>query len=1345
MPSPLRHLRPRLTSVVTGCLLSAVVAIVAWPAGAVLAAEPPGAPPLLVRITWGGGRARPWAGSIQVRSADGAIRPLPAWRPLATDGEAVARLQPGADALGVVAGGEPVVLDGIELAVPDWSTDRIEATLAADGATAAVTASVAVADLLTTPTIEPLDTEANRLSFERAPGDDLRVVFDDGAADGAGQEATCPTLRRPGESLRLWVHALLAGHQGGGTSVELRARIVGPADGTTHGSTAVLLHEVAAGEEAAPARCFDPVPVDLVVPPREAAYDIVLEVVERSGLRWSRPIASRTIQCVAVSAVAPAAPTVEWKTVCEVDPASPRLLERLRRLPGVGLPGVTPPGFPLAAGTLGTMPSMPKVPLPSLPLPSLPRLPPVGDMVPRFTGLLAVGHSTLVPHPAGAVLRLPPAPGPDEPSWEGIAVAGLEPGHPHLVEIEYPLAQDALVGLTVLEQVGGQVQATAVGGIAIERGTLALSLDTAADGMGRHRFVFWPHTRAGVVVVSNAAVRTPLHIGRIRLLAGPERLPPTPAVAPRAARRLMGLVPEPDVSRFGGSLRVDPATGRGVTDWQGLLTGYRAIGQWIAAQGGDGAVVTMAADGGAAWPSASLHSSPRWDSGGSFAGRLDPAPKDALALACRLFARENLALVPAVAGTGPLPVIDALLADARVDRTGLLCIGADGRPRRGKGVAGRYNILDPRVQDACAAVLAELAARVRDEPTVSGLALVIPHDGWLHCPGVASGLDDATFARFLAAVGPVAAGVEPAGQPAGQERFATRAALVEGPLREPWLEWRAAEIARFHHRLADAVRAVNPDWTLAILPTTLFTSGEQAARFRPLVPSAAGDADARREVGFDPARITAHGGIIFGTAHATAATADIVESGVVHRANRAVAGQPAASRRAAVLVSQSRRIDLAAALPHMPLKGDGDAVIVDSRAVLAGPQGHRPLSAVLAGGDVEMVIDETLTAVGADDNLLRDRRRLAVLPSIPLAAVPRTSAPLVARIGEDATGTWVSLVNLAGEPCRALLTGGAALPAADDPASAEAFGTGGDTLTVPLGPWQVRTVRLAGAARIERVQPAYDPAIGPLVDRAVGGLRRRRAALETPLPLAVLDNPSFEHPELGDRVAGWELLEPHRGTLRATAGGASAGGRGLEFATVNGLATLRSNPFPAPATGRISVAVWLRLPPDSGQPPLRIALEGLDGGREYYRFAPVGMAPGAMPLARTWSQFVLQVDDLPTEGIESLRVRLDLLGPGGVEIDDVRVFDLAFDESQRVQLTKLLALLDHHLADADVGGCLAEIDDPWARFLLAFVPAPAVPVVDGPPPADTRRPPARSARQTPASGGMIDRFRQWWK
>jgi len=1327
MPSPARHhplLRHRR-------LLVLVLAL--CPGGITPAAQPAAAPPVMVRITWGGGRPRSWSGSIAVRGADGSGRPLPQWRPLATDGEAVARLHGRGDRLQVVPAGEPVVLDGVELAVADWSTERIEVTLAAEGHAAGAT-TVAVADLITAPTIEPLDAEANRLSLERAPGDELRVVFDDPStasrAEGAG---TAPTLRRPGEPLRLWVHPLLPGHQGAGTSVELRARIVGTSDGTTHGSTAVLLHEVTAAEDVPSARSFAPVPVDLAVPAREAAYDVVLEVVERSGLRWSRPIASRTVQCVAVSPIAPPAPPLEWKVVCEVDPASPRLLERLRRLPGMSLPGVTPPGFPLAPGAL------PKMPLPTLPLP---KLPPVGEMVPRFAGLLAVGHSTLVSHPAGALLRLPPAPGPDEPSWEGIAVSGLQPGHPHVVEIEYPLDQDAMVGLTVLEQVGSQVQATAAGGFVVERGTLALTRDTATAGLGRQRFAFWPHTRAGVVVVSNAALRGPLHVGRMRVLAGPERLPPAPTA--RAGRRLLALVPEPDVSRYGGALRVDPATGRGATDWQGLLAGYRSVAQWIAAQGADGAVVTVVADGGAAWPAESLRRSPRWDSGASFVGRLDPVPKDALALACRLFAREGLTLVPGLAGTGPLPSIEALLAEESVDRTGLLCVGADGRPRRGRSSAGRYNILDRRVQDACAEVLVELAGRVRGEPAVTGLALLVPHDGWLHCPGVASNLDDATFARFLAAAGPVAAGVEPAGQPAGLERFANRARLVEGPLREPWLEWRAGEIARFQHRLADAIRAVNPDWTLAVLPTTLFATGEQAARFRPLFPATAGDADLLREVGFDPALIASHGGIVLGVPQATAATADVVESGVVHRANRAVAGQPAVARRAAVLVSQPRRLDLATALPHMPLKGEVTAMAVESRAVLSGPQAGRPLAQVLGGGDVEMVLDESLTAVAADDNLLRDRRRIAVLPPIALAALPRIAAPLVARSGQDAGATWVSIVNLAGEPCRGVLTAAEALPAGEDPASTETLPATGNTLTVPLGPWQARTVRLPGAVRIERATGAFDPAVAPLVDRAVAGLRRRRVVLETPLPLAVLDNPSFEQPELGDRVAGWELLEPHRGTLRGIAAGAAAGGHGVEFATVNGLATLRSNPFPAPATGRISVAVWLRLPADTGQPPLRIALEGLHAGREYYRFAPVGMAPGAMPLGRTWSQFVLQVDDLPTEGIESLRVRLDLLGPGAVELDDVRVFDLAFDEAQRVQLTKLLALLDHHLAEPDLGACLTEIDDPWARFLLTFVSEPAERVADDPSADGTRAAPARTARQ-PAPTGILDRFRQWWR
>jgi hypothetical protein len=92
------------------------------------------------------------------------------------------------------------------------------------------------------------------------------------------------------------------------------------------------------------------------------------------------------------------------------------------------------------------------------------------------------------------------------------------------------------------------------------------------------------------------------------------------------------------------------------------------------------------------------------------------------------------------------------------------------------------------VQGVVEGFVSELVDRLREAPAVDGVALVLSHDGWLHCPGVAAGLDDATFARFVADAGP---DVEPLARPAlgtgDGGRFAARAALVEGPLRDRWL------------------------------------------------------------------------------------------------------------------------------------------------------------------------------------------------------------------------------------------------------------------------------------------------------------------------------------------------------------------------------------------------------------------------------------------------------------------------------------------------------------------------------------------------------------------------------
>ena len=148
----------------------------------------------------------------------------------------------------------------------------------------------------------------------------------------------------------------------------------------------------------------------------------------------------------------------------------------------------------------------------------------------------------------------------------------------------------------------------------------------------------------------------------------------------------------------------------------------------------------------AIWPSAVTQAAPRWGSGGSLEGALDAAPKDMLDLVCRIYARERLRLVPGIVCNGAVPELEALVA-REGGAADILCIGRDGRPHPQGEEARlvRYNILDPRVQGVVERLVKELAGRIDAATAVDGIAIMLPHDGWLHLPGTAWGLDDATF------------------------------------------------------------------------------------------------------------------------------------------------------------------------------------------------------------------------------------------------------------------------------------------------------------------------------------------------------------------------------------------------------------------------------------------------------------------------------------------------------------------------------------------------------------------------------------------------------------------------
>jgi hypothetical protein len=1361
-----------VTLVVAPLAAGLVAVLIATTVAHATPAAGPGPRPVSIRLRWGGGTPQAWQGRIEVVPTDVAAAPaLPlVWKTLCTERDAAA-LAHEADGGIQIHQPRPIGSDGVEITVADWRRARLIVNLAtASSDQEAARLDVPLTEILGSPAQRQLDNDGNRLTVEPAPGDALRVTLTEPNSPADPLSAPGSAVRRPGDILRFHVDPLLLVKPDEGR-FELRLRLTRARGDEVIDSQVAPLEPLpeppappasqagsAAGRESTPGFQAGRVPTgfvgvdfELSLPEQAGVYEVTLEAIEQGALRWTRPLATRTLQVAAIATDPPERDAdAAWEIVYELDPGSPKLHERLRRLPARGLPAVSVPTIPLPAMPLPSL-SRPRMPLPRLPDVPLPTvsLPSVSGMVPRFGGLLAAGHSLAVPHELGPMLRLPAAAA-GEPSWEGIVIAGARPGLPHLVEVEYPAAQRAAVVVCVLESdpSGGTVEVRHAGGFDVS--------PVGDTGLRRHRFVFWPTSRNPVLALANPTA-DPALVGRVRVSAGPRRPPPIDrrtgsGIVGTAGRPTLAMLGPVDLHRrFGGTAHVAATGGRPFADWVTHLAGIRHAADALVARGLAGSVVTIYGEGAAAWPSRLTRQAARWDPAAAGDAGLDPVTKDLLAATLAIHGREGLHVVPAFSFDAAIPSLEALLAGE--DAAGIACVGGDGRPRRLPGGV-HYNVLDPRVQEAVEAIVLEAAGRLAGSRAVTGLAVLLPHDGWLHLPGIAWGLDDVTFGRFLATIG----GSHEATSP---ERFAERARLVAGPLREEWLAWRAGELAAFYGRLADRIAAIDRRWPLYVTPTTLLTAGSLADRFRPSLGAAAGG-DLLREAGLVaslPADGRAGGTLVFVAPHVTAGGMSLSERSTVAAANAAVAFAATAGRRGIVVVPGTTPIDLSAIVPHGPF-GTATPPPPEAVAITSDPaDGDRALAESLVAADAEVVFDMR-SVTGIPETVPRSRAAFESLPPAAMQLVAGLPAPLVARTAPAGGVSRIALVNAGPAAARAVLTlTGSPSAVLDATDSTPLPMSEPDTVAVPLGPWETASLAIDGGVGVAAAAIEYDEPVRAATARRIEGLRQRLAVLESPAPLDVLDNPGFElglaepaAPGGEPAVTGWELVEARRGALRivpglpatarAAAGQSSPPGRGLEFSSRNGLSTLRSNPFPPPASGRLSVAAWMRVEPGVPQPPLRIAIEGIEQGREYYRFAAVGGLAGGRPLGPEWSLFVLQVDDLPNGSVDSLRVRFDLLGPGAVGLDDVRVFDLAFDVEQRAALAKQVARIDHRFRQGDLGGALVGLEGHWPAFLETFIDDEAVVAVV------RRTRPEPAAKPSPAEEprqGMLDRLRGWWR
>ncbi len=195
-----------------------------------------------------------------------------------------------------------------------------------------------------------------------------------------------------------------------------------------------------------------------------------------------------------------------------------------------------------------------------------------------------------------------------------------------------------------------------------------------------------------------------------------------------------------------------------------------------------------------------------------------------------------------------------------------------------------------------------------------------------------------------------------------------------------------------------------------------------------------------------------------------------------------------------------------------------------------------------------------------------------------------------------------------------------------------------------------------------------------------------------------------------------------------------SGTQSVKLSSEGPIVCLLSQPLAAPATGRLAMSVWLRVADAARQPPLRLAIEGKLHGRDYYKFGAVGLAANAgqpaAAIGADWGMYIFQVDDLPLEGLTSLRARFDLMGAGEVWIDDVQVSTLMFSGPEMFELSKLITLADVKLQRGQIGDCLHLLEGYWPRFLEENVALPAGAVsaeaIASKPRAEEEKPPERS-------------------
>lgn len=1300
------------------------------PQGAATPNATPAARPTVairLRIEWGGGAARPYAGLIEV--VGGKVVGQHTSLGLDVDEPGSMYVEDGKLRIEPRA---PRVYDGVDIGVQGPADGKLVITLHTGGAEVAPSRiEVPLAAVLHETFHAPLgDVGSNRISVRRKPGDRLRVHYNS------------PSLiYRPGELMQIELAPHLLG-LAPATELRLTASLQTARIGKSLWSDTT---DIAAPLDDGN---WNRIPLSLRLPEIEGVYDVVFELQQRNlttRLNLGAPVERRKVQFVVLSPQPSGRPqqseAAQPTLLMEIDPTSPGWWERTKAMTASTIPG-------LHRG-------------------------PTGNCRPTVRRSASGVYTELPPSN-----RIEQAEGSRELAWQAYPLAIAQPGRPHILEIEYPTDVAQSLGVSLIEPNA----AGAVTPIGVDSG---LFLDDGdVEPVGRkltRRIVVWPQTSTPLVVVMNRRRDAPAVFGKLRLL-GPRGAPLVampwgardPASLPhahlpevRADGRLLAAYYDRPLfaENFSSGPTLDSAAGdsaRCLDDWVTFYEGGRRLVEYLTHAGYNGAMITVAADGSTIYPSKHFDPTPRYDDGIFFAEAQDPTRKDVLELLLRMFDREGLRLVPAVQFTSRLPRLEAVRRESLRATVDDPLRPHRAAPRTMELAKSPYDPLKPRVQQEMLDVVAELRERYGTHASFSGVAVQLSPDGYTQHLGADWGADAETLRRFAAETNLALA-------PNLSARDA--AVAVVDDHRAEWLAWRAQQLAELYGKMSAAIAGDAPR-SLYLVAAHAWESRDAQVRLQPNLGAVATPEQALLESGLDPARLGKLPGVVWMRPYASLPVDALVDQGPTLELNRSEALDRTAAEQTspASLVyfePQSARLEsFEKQSPFQPTT----ARLFTHALPGAGKQ-RRLLAHQLAALDTTAVFQGGwLLPLGEEEDLRKFAGVIRSLPAEKFSVVPSGRAFVTIRTLTRDDRTYYYVVNDA--PWATIVT----LEMSASPGCVwRGFGSGaaqtGWVTTSGSRKWQAKLepYDVVGGFFLEtnvkatEPQIEVDPVVAQQLAERIRDLWNHAANIQRAAAEVRIFNAGFGQAKGNSgpksAIAGWHYVAGD-GELKIETSLAHAGGECGLFSGGDAGGAIVSEPIEVGPSGRVALSVWLRKKTNE-QPRLRLAFEGrlvgAEGTQPFYRFASVGGGPNAAPLDDEWRQFLFQVHDLPTTGLTDLRIRFELSGAGEVALDDVAVTDLDFTDSERLELSKAITLAEFKLQRGEIGECARILDGYWPRFLQTYVPTPPAgaaaiaernkPAAAPNPPAGevplTARNPTSPPPQAESSPGIRDRMKRF--